>query len=114
MFRSTLAIVLSFWSAIPAVAAGLDAAAVNDAASPAKLTSSDGINASIAKMQILLDRAQFSPGEIDGKFGENAQKALAAFAEGGDRAQPRGLRRQDRQETRELAAIVAAANIKAE
>jgi hypothetical protein len=34
MFRSTLAIVLSLWSEIPAVAAGLDAAAVNDAASP--------------------------------------------------------------------------------
>ncbi|MHC2433702.1 L,D-transpeptidase [Bradyrhizobium sp. USDA 4451] len=67
--------------AAPAVAAGLDAAAINDvAAPPATLPGRHQLNASIAKLEILLDRAHFSPGEIDGKFGENAQKALAAFA----------------------------------
>ena len=37
--------------------------------------------ATIIKEEILLDRAGFAPGEIDGQAGSNDQKALAAFQE---------------------------------
>ncbi len=79
--RSMLGAVLSLWLIGPAFAGNLDPVAVNDAVRPAKPPASDKLNPAVVKLQVLLDRAQFSPGEIDGKFGENAQKALRAFAE---------------------------------
>jgi lipoprotein-anchoring transpeptidase ErfK/SrfK len=80
MIRLLVAAILSGWLAFPASGAGLDATAVNSAEYRAKLPD-DRIDAAVVKLQVLLDRAQFSPGEIDGKFGENAQKALNAFGE---------------------------------
>jgi lipoprotein-anchoring transpeptidase ErfK/SrfK len=80
MIRLLVAISLTAWLAFPAMGASLDAAAVNNAEFRSK-PSTDEADATVVKAQVLLDRAQFSPGEIDGKLGENAQKALRAFAE---------------------------------
>jgi lipoprotein-anchoring transpeptidase ErfK/SrfK len=69
------------WLVCPAMAAGLDAAAINNAEYRAKPAAEDRVEAAIVKAEILLDLAHFSPGEIDGKLGDNARKALKAFAE---------------------------------
>ena len=81
MIRLLVATILSTWLAFPALGAGLDAATINGAEYRAKLPADDKVDAVVVKLQVLLDRARFSPGEIDGKLGENAQKALKAFAE---------------------------------
>src|SRR5262245_60037897 len=60
----------------------LDAQAVNDAqlsAPSGKARARASSPATIIKEEILLDRAGFSPGQIDGKSGSNEKKALAAF-----------------------------------
>jgi lipoprotein-anchoring transpeptidase ErfK/SrfK len=81
MNRWLVAIIFLGWLAFPAAAARLDVAAINNAEFRSKPPAEDRIDAVVVKAQVLLDRAQFSPGEIDGKLGENAQKALRAFAE---------------------------------
>jgi lipoprotein-anchoring transpeptidase ErfK/SrfK len=84
MFPSFIVVLvlMGFVGLVPASAAGkLDAAAINDAAYPSKLPGGERADPAIIKLEVLLDRARFSPGAIDGKLGENAKKALKAFAQ---------------------------------
>ena len=84
-FRPTLCISLALLLALPATglaarqrSPNLSLESVNDAAWQAQGKPSTTL---LVKLQILLDRAHASPGEIDGTLGENTSKALAAYAE---------------------------------
>ena len=72
-----LALLLLLAGTGPAHTARLTLEAVNNAEfSPGK---SKGLNPTIVKAQVLLDRARFSPGVIDGAGGDNFMKAVSAF-----------------------------------
>ncbi len=80
-----------FWSATmlmalasPAIAADktvITPDAINAAELQAKLPDKDKVSPLAVKLQVLLDRAHVSPGEIDGHFGDNVEKAVRAYAE---------------------------------
>ena len=78
--RFLIATALAFSLPVVTDALALDANAINTAEvgnKPGKKV--NGPDPLLIKAQVLLDRARFSTGEIDGRAGGNFQKALAAF-----------------------------------
>jgi lipoprotein-anchoring transpeptidase ErfK/SrfK len=69
---------LACMAAASAGAGQMSMSVVNSAEFSDKRTG-DGRSAAIIKAQVLLDRAAFSPGVIDGAMGDNVGKAFAAF-----------------------------------
>src|SRR6476469_1433231 len=82
--RAWLVVLISLQTAALGIsmaqAASIDAQAVNDAKWEDRKTTQNMTRSALVKLQVLLDRAHFSPGEIDGKPGENVDKAIAAYA----------------------------------
>ncbi len=76
-----LASVVVWLSSQTMAAYSLDLQAVN-AAEPLKTSASKnkGLDPVLVRAQVLLDRAGFSTGEIDGREGDNFRKAMRAFA----------------------------------
>jgi lipoprotein-anchoring transpeptidase ErfK/SrfK len=69
----------ALYAAAATAAEALNAATVNQAQFSPKSKAGTASGAVMLRAQVLLDRAEFSPGVIDGKSGENARQAIAAF-----------------------------------
>jgi lipoprotein-anchoring transpeptidase ErfK/SrfK len=80
MARLLIPLLLTSSLIAPAFAADLKPDTINNAELRKRPPAEEKMDPVAIKAQVLLDRVHFSPGEIDGKFGDNAQKALAAYA----------------------------------
>jgi lipoprotein-anchoring transpeptidase ErfK/SrfK len=80
MRSQLIAIMISCCAATSAVAAPLEVQSINGAQWAGQKDTKGSVNPALIKAQILLDRAHFSPGEIDGKLGDNFKKAIKAFS----------------------------------
>jgi lipoprotein-anchoring transpeptidase ErfK/SrfK len=81
MIRCIIALGLTAFLQLSAWGAEFNPDSITAANFTGKLPSEDRLSALAVKVQVLLDRLHFSPGEIDGHFGENVEKALQAFAD---------------------------------
>jgi lipoprotein-anchoring transpeptidase ErfK/SrfK len=97
-----IAVILFAWPVPHAVAASeaLNADTVNQAQVSPKSKARTAASAVLLRAQVLLDRANFSPGVIDGKSGENAKQAIAAFQKA------RGLRAEGKLDQETFAKLV--------
>jgi hypothetical protein len=82
----------------------LNAATVNQEQVSQKSEAHKTPSALLLRAQVLLDRANFSPGVIDGKSGENARQAIAAFQKA------RGLRADGKLDKETFAKLVETAS----
>src|SRR5262245_16832544 len=83
-FCPTLCISLALLLALPATglaARQRSASLTLEGVNAAELQQGKPSTPLLVKLQVLLDRAHASPGEIDGTLGENTRKAVAAYAE---------------------------------
>lgn len=58
---------------------GLSVPRANDASRRPQISGAGAAGSSVLRLQVLLDRARFSPGEIDGRYGNNTRRAVLAF-----------------------------------